>query len=62
MGCLRSALEGRGPDCEGTIAGGLLDEIGEDLGVLLTARREVGVSADLAGNVVHRFAVLGEGC
>ena len=41
--------------CEG---GGLLDKIGQDLGVLLAACREVGISADLAGYVVHGLAVL----
>ena len=56
--CLGGAFEGRGPYGEGTVAGGLLDEIGQDLGVLLAARRKVGVSADLAGNVVHGLAVL----
>lgn len=55
---LSRAFEGGGPYCEGTVAGGLLDEIGQDLGVFLAARREVGVSTDLARNVVHGLAVL----
>jgi hypothetical protein len=59
--CLGGAFEGGGPYCERAVAGGLLDEIGQDLGVLLAARRKVGVSADLAGNVVHGFTVLGKG-
>jgi hypothetical protein len=38
----------------------LLDEVREDLGVFLAAGGEVGVTADLAGDIVHGFTVLGK--
>jgi hypothetical protein len=62
VGCLRCTLEGRGPDCEGTVAGRLFYKVWEYLGVSLTAGREIGISTDLAGNIVHGLAVLGGKC
>ena len=59
MGCLCCTLEGGCPDCEGTVAGRLFDKVRENLGIFLTAGREVGISTNLSGNIVHGFTVLG---
>ena len=60
VGGLDGALQGRGPDCEGLGGGfGFLHEGGEGEGVEGAARREGGVAADFADEVVGGFAVLG---
>lgn len=59
-GCLDGAAEGRRPDDDLGVWGNtrLAQELRELAGVCLTALRDVGVTADLAGQVELRFAVL----
>lgn len=60
-GRLICAFEGGGPDCKlAVVTDGGSDEVGERTGVEFAAFGDIGVAADLAGEVEFGFAMLDE--
>ena len=59
---LHCAFQSGGPDCKlAVITDGGSDEVGEGTGIEFATFGDVGVAADLAGEVEFRFTVLDEG-